>query len=384
MSTGSPTQVMGERVKPLISIVIPIRNLEGCLPECLDSITEQNFRDIEIIAVDGASDDGSGKLLDERAMHEPRLTVIHLDERGPGNARNLGIKRASGEYVWFVDGDDIIPAGCLEVIADRIKVTRPDVLFIDYEAFYPDGKFEPGHGHDLMSRPTAECFTLSQQPWVVGLSMVSWNKIIRREFFTAASAVFPKESPHEDVPVSCLLMLEASRLSMLNRVCYSYRRGRPGSIMMADRKSLASGSSRRQFNIFSSYEKVLDGIETREKEGKPASQEIHRAFFERAIWHYTTILDDRRPGTSPLGGIGLIARSDRHEFFGNMHRDYVNYLPAGYKEPGGFRGVKFQLIKKNAYWAYSLLDPANKVRVRIGRGARHLLGRVRQPAGGHD
>jgi CDP-glycerol glycerophosphotransferase len=378
MTTGSLRHGAGGRAKPLISIVIPVHNIENYLTECMDSITEQIFRDIEVIAVDGASDDGSGKLLDERAECEPRLKVIHTRENGPGNARNRGVREATGEYIWFVDGDDIIPAGCLGVIADRIKVTRPDVLFIDYEAFYPGGKSEPGYGHDLMSRQTPECFRLAEQPWVVDLSMVSWNKIIRREFFLLTSAAFPSESPHEDIPVSCLLMLEASRLSVLNRVCYSYRRNRPGSYMRADRKSLAVGSSRHQFNIFTSYEKVLDDIEERARKSENITAGVRGAFFERAIAHCATILDDAKLGVGRFGGVGLIARRDRREFFDKIHRDYLSYVPAGYQEPRGLRGVKFRLIEKNAYRAYSVLDPANKVRVRMEHGARRLLRRVRQ------
>jgi CDP-glycerol glycerophosphotransferase len=380
MKTGLLTQVTREDIKPVISIVIPVHNIKGFLSRCLDSITEQSFRDIEIIAVDGASDDGSGELIDEIAICEPRLRAIHTDEPGPGKARNEGVKRASGEYVWFVDGDDIIPAGCLGVVADRIKVTHPDVLFIDYEAFYPNGRSDPGIGHDLMSRQTAECFTLSEQPWVVGLSMASWNKIIRREFFIATSATFPEEYPYEDIPVSCMLMLKAGRLSILNRVCYSYRKDRPGSIMIADREILAGDRSKRHFNIFDAYENVLNGIRDREEKGKAVTRRVHYALFERAICHYAAILDDGKLGIGPFGGIGLIARGDRHEFFEMMHRDYVKYLPARYKKPGGLRGVKFHLIKKNAYWAYTLLDPANKVRMWVNRSATRLLRRVRQHA----
>jgi len=380
MKTGSLTQATGGDIRPLISIVIPIHNIDEFLPQCLDSITEQSFRDIEIIAVDGASDDGSGKLIDEIAMCESRLIPIHIDEAGPGKARNEGVRWAGGEYVWFVDGDDTIPAGCLGVIADRIKVTHPDVLFIDYESFYPNGRSDPGHGHDLMSRQTAECFTLREQPWVVGLSMASWNKIIRREFFIATSATFREESPHEDIPVSCKLMLQAGRLSILNRVCYSYRKDRPGSYMIADRKILAGDSSRRHFNIFDAYEEVLDDIRDCEEKGKPVTRQVRHTFFERAICHYAAILDDGKLGIGSFGGIGLIARGDRHEFFKMMHRDYLEYVPARYKKPGGFRGVKFQLIKKNAYWTYTLLDPANKVRMWMDRSARRLLRRVRQHA----
>jgi len=146
--------------------------------------------------------------------------------------------------------------------------------------------------------------------------------------------------------------------------------------MTADRNTLATGSSRRQFNIFPAFEIVLDNIERREKEHRPVTEEVRHAFFERAIRQYTTILEYGKLGVGPFGGVGLIARCDRHEFFEKIHQDYLKYLPAGYKEPSGFRGVKFWLIKKNAYWTYSLLDPANKVRVRMGHGARRLLRRV--------
>jgi CDP-glycerol glycerophosphotransferase len=85
--------------------------------------------------VDGESQDNSGGVLDEISRKEPRLTVIHEGRIGPGRARNVGAERARGEYIWFVDGDDLVLADCLTLISERIQDIRPDVLFIGHESF---------------------------------------------------------------------------------------------------------------------------------------------------------------------------------------------------------------------------------------------------------
>ncbi len=351
---------------PLLSVIIPVFDIENYLTRCLGSITQQDFRNIEIIAVDGASQDDSRKILDEISRKEPRLKVVPIDQRGPGRARNVGVKRARGEYVWFVDGDDLISAGCLTLIADRIEATRPDVLFIDHDAFYPSGKSEPGTGHELMVRETSESFTLAEQPWVIEFSMASWKKVIKREFFLSSPASFSLESPHEDIEASCLLLMEADRMSILNHVCYHYQKDRPGSAML-------TSDSKLHFSIFQAYRAVLDEVGKRASNGDRAiTEEVRNAFFRRAIWHYTTIFDDDR---------GLIAPDNRREFFEYMHSDYLQYRPPGYRRPSGFRGVKYSLVEKGDYRLYSILDPANKLRLRMEdspRIVRRQLGHFRR------
>jgi len=347
--------------RPLLSIIIPVFNIERYLPDCLGSITRQTFGNIEIIAVDGASTDTSGSILDVISQKEPRLTVIHLDKPGPGRARNEGLKSARGDYIWFVDGDDRISIDCLSLIANCIESNCPDVLFIDHEAFYSNGKSERGDGHELIGRKTAAFFTLAEQPWVIDFGMASWKKIIRREFLLSTGLAFPPDPPHEDIAVSCLLLLEARRLSILDEVCYNYYKNRPGS-------ATSSGDPRRHFRIFQSYETVLDEVGKRVDNGESAiTVEVQHTFFQRAIWHYTTILD-----TS-----GYIAPNDHREFFDKIHFDYVHYVPRGYQRPGGFRGLKFFLIEKNAYRLYSILGPVNKLRLRIEGGPSIAFRRLR-------
>jgi CDP-glycerol glycerophosphotransferase len=114
-----------------ISVVVPVRNVQGYLTECLDSVLEQQSVDAEVVAVDDASTDHSGELIDERAASDDRLTALHLvANAGPGPARNAGLEQASGEYVWFVDGDDRIIPGALAAVEATLLADKPDVLVV--------------------------------------------------------------------------------------------------------------------------------------------------------------------------------------------------------------------------------------------------------------
>src|SRR5215468_2681173 len=119
---------------PLISVVLPVGNVADFLPACLDSVLGEPGGPgggQEVIAVDDASRDGSGAILDRRAGQEPRLRVIHLAENaGPGPARMRGLAEATGAYVWFVDPDDLLADGALAAVAARLAAGRPDVLLI--------------------------------------------------------------------------------------------------------------------------------------------------------------------------------------------------------------------------------------------------------------
>jgi glycosyltransferase involved in cell wall biosynthesis/SAM-dependent methyltransferase len=364
MSGDSGLQSAQERHSPLISIIIPTFNVEDFLPDCLASITQQDFRNIEVIAVDGASSDTTVKILDQASGKDPRLKVVYKGRIGPGLARNEGVQLATGEYIWFVDGDDLISAGSLALVASRIEATRPDVLFIGYEAYYPNGKSEPGDGHHLMGRETPECFTLAEQPWVIDLSMAPWAKIIRREFYLSTGIRFWSDPPHEDVPVSCALLMDAGRLSILNQVCYIYKKYRAGS-------ATSTGAPKRHFRIFSSYEAMLDLAGKRASNGDQlVTEEVLNALFQRAIWHYTAIFDAGGLSSGPVRANRLIGRRDRREFFAKMHGDYVHYAPPGYKRPPGARGIKYRLVETNSYRTYSILDPLNKLRMKIDKGIR--------------
>jgi CDP-glycerol glycerophosphotransferase len=344
---------------PLLSIVIPVYNLDAYISSCLDTITEQGFRDIEVIAIDARSRDNTWDLLQKRRLDDRRLTLLVADKRGPGYARNLGVAHARGEYLWFVDGDDELASGALTTIADRLWSDRPDVLVINHADLGPDG-LAVGQDDTVLARDdTAGCGPLADRPWLLDVRLVMWNKVVSREFYLASGARFLEEWPHEDVPVSCRLLLRAARISVAREVCYHFRRERPGS-------ATKSGDQRRHFAVFAAWQQALAGARRDALAAGPTLPvSLYHRLFERAVWHCSTVLDHR-----PEGGDPYIADADRKDFFGQLTGLYRAFKLPGYRLPGGFRGAKFALIAARWYRAYNLLDPVNRQRI-------ELLGRAR-------
>ena len=342
------------RPVPLISVVLPVGDVAEFLPACLDSVLGPAGQvGLEVIAVDDASRDGSGGILDRRAGQDPRLRVIHLaGNAGPGAARTRGLAEAAGTYVWFVDPDDLLADGALAAVAGELTHGRPDVLLIDYLILGSSGQTQPSPGAALLAAPrgAAATLTLVERPALLDRTMTVWSKVFRREFLLGLGVCFPP-GIHEDVPVSCAALLGAERIALLDRVCYLYRRRR---------RSFLATVSMDHFSIFSSYEQVFARLDA--GAGPAAGAGVRAALFGRAIEHYSTVLAS-----------GLVPRGARREFFHRMAADYRRYRPAGYRRPPGLRGLKFALIERDAYPAYLVLGPLNNARVAVARARRPTI-----------
>ncbi len=344
-------------------MVLPVYRVPQYLPGCLDSVLAHPGDDLEVVAVDDASPDECGQILDARAAADPRLKVIHLASNGgPGHARNTGLDAATGEYVWFVDGDDLVTDGAVGAIAGRLTALgqtglAPDLLLIDYEYLYAGGRTEPSVARALLRAAPDGSFPLASQPQLTEVTMTAWSKVFGRGFLAGLGIRFGA-GIHEDVLLSCAAMLAADRISVLARPCYRYRVARPGSFM-----TQTSGGN---MAIFDAYRQVFEFLAKREAAaGQPVPAGLRTAVFERAIWHYSTVLQAGGPRLGPIGSGGLVPRAERREFFDRMHADFERYLPPGYRFPAGARGAKFRLIARGAYRAYELLEPVNKARVAV-------------------
>ena len=122
----------------LVSIVIPIYNVEKYLNECVDSVIVQTYHDLEIILVDDGSTDNSGKLCDEYKKIDDRIKVIHQKNGGLSAARNTGMDSAIGEYLYFLDSDDYIEPQTVERLVDTIEQEKADIVLFDGYVVYTD------------------------------------------------------------------------------------------------------------------------------------------------------------------------------------------------------------------------------------------------------
>lgn len=122
----------------LISIIVPVYNVEQYLEKCVDSIINQTYKNLEIILVDDGATDSSGKLCDELAKIDNRIKVYHKENGGLSDARNYGVERATGDYIGFVDSDDCIDSEMYEKLYEAIRKENVDVAECNLKIIYPD------------------------------------------------------------------------------------------------------------------------------------------------------------------------------------------------------------------------------------------------------
>lgn len=123
----------------LISVIIPVYNVEEYLRECVDSVLNQTYENLEIILVDDGSTDSSGEICDEYVEKDERISVIHQKNAGPSKTRNTGLDNATGKYIYFLDSDDYIESNALELLVSTAESNGADLVFFDARSFTDDG-----------------------------------------------------------------------------------------------------------------------------------------------------------------------------------------------------------------------------------------------------
>lgn len=221
-------------LRPTISIVVPVYNLEDYLEDCILSILNQSTNNLELILVNDGSSDRSRELCDAYADH-PSVIVIHQKNQGVSAARNNGLKKASGEYIYFVDGDDMLADGSIKAIMDKILITDADIISGTYVKFTNPNDISLGTkissdvvraielrtGHDAVKE-------LIQRS--IFLPNVSTN-IVKRDLFDNSGIQFSLGvSNTEDLHCGMQLYLNANKIAVLEEPIYYYRQARQGSL----------------------------------------------------------------------------------------------------------------------------------------------------------
>lgn len=218
---------MSGEIKPEISVVVPVYNVECYLDACVQSILWQTLRNFELILVDDGSTDGSGTMCDRYLAEDFRIRVIHQENRGLAEARNAGTREAVGRWLTWIDSDDTVDPEYLEVLlglaeAENADLTSGEFLFCpDAETIpYPEGPFETG------TCSGKEAFRRMLLGTLHGTS--ACGLLLRSEL--ARQFPFPAGRYHEDDMTTYRFFLKANRIAFTKRPLYSYRQ-RAESIM---------------------------------------------------------------------------------------------------------------------------------------------------------
>ncbi len=213
-----------------VSVIVPIYNSEKYLMACLESIVNQTYKNLEIILVDDGSTDDSGRICDEYAKRDARVKVIHKANGGNGNARNAGLECASGEWLVWVDNDDIIHKQQIEILLSAAKKQNLDIAVGGYYAIdddeVPEDKNIDNHLHE------AEVITdehLYNDEFIKKRSMiftVPWGKICKRELYNGIK--FPARSRNDDTWTTWKVYERVNKVGLLDETLY-YWRNNPNS-----------------------------------------------------------------------------------------------------------------------------------------------------------
>lgn len=247
---------------PLISIIVPVYQVKEYLNECVESLTAQTYTNLEILLVDDGSTDGSGEICDQYAAGNDRVRVVHQENRGLSAARNAGLDYAKGEYIAFVDSDDVVLPNFIETLYELlikyqadiaacayVKCQTEELVHIRNELSYSDVGGVEQTGTDSENRLRCvrakkretwgeRCMTSEQmlRQWhgrYKKWETVAWNKLYRsnilRERQNKAAVRFPIGRRHEDVLTSHLLIANTDRVVITGKKLYLYR-ARQGSI----------------------------------------------------------------------------------------------------------------------------------------------------------
>lgn len=263
-----------------ISIIIPAYNVEKYLEECMDSILNQTYSDTEIICVDDGSQDTTLQILQQYENADKRVKIIRQSNAGAASARNVALQEAKGEYVYFMDADDILKPEALAILYEKVKEQDLDVLYFDGETFFENAELQGKSGeysqyyirkHDYSTVVSGKDLFVQMEgnkEYRVSPCM----KIIRRQHLEEQKLFFHEGVRYEDNAFAFACILKAKRASHINERFYM-RRVREGSEMTGNIKfEHAYG----YYIAFCDMTEVLSGVHLSEEEKEIAAGVVSR------------------------------------------------------------------------------------------------------------
>ena len=324
--------MQGKKKLPLVSVVMPVYNVEKYLSQCIDSLLRQKVQNIEIIAVDDGSTDGSLDILKEYAGKDNRVKVFTQKNQYAGTARNFGLTKASGEYVMFLDSDDFFEKEIIRDAYSVAKANRADILLFGAR-YYEDaaGNYREGKSfvkEHLAPKKQPFCYKDSPKYFYQLTTACPWTKIYRREFVLETGLQFQPLRNSNDVFFVYSSLAMAKRVVTYNKTLVNYRVGMSTNLQATKKKSPFCF-----YEAFKAWHDKLKELGVLEK----VRQSYVSAALEGCLYNLRTVTD---PETKEL-----VFDRIRHEIFGELeitgyqesyYYDQKNYADMCLIEKGDF------------------------------------------------
>ena len=253
---------------PLVSVIVPVYNVAPYLEQCLDSIVNQTYRNLEIILVDDGSTDESGAICDRYAEQDGRIQVVHQKNKGLSGARNSGLDIASGEYIIFIDSDDYIWEGTIEGYISLFS-QYADLDMIESNLYFSIWRSTPPPGEDYDDEASRSGILTAKELWkyfaLKGYGPTAiphvGNKCYRRSFI--GEYRFKEGYVWEDIEFHLRLLGRIRHYLKWNKVTYYYRENRPGAITEIDYNKLIP----RYQSHYENVKQIILDLEEEKRQG---------------------------------------------------------------------------------------------------------------------
>jgi len=208
---------------PLVSIIVPVFNVEEYISECIESIQRQSYQNIQIILVDDGSTDRSGAICDKYAAHDQRIEVVHKKNGGLVSARKAGLLVAKGLYIGFVDGDDYIEPDMYYVLVEEMETGNVDFVHSGYWENNSKKILPRGKAPDILKdkKGFLETAILGPERYI---TPSIWSKLFKADLIKKSiNQISDRSSFGEDVLALCICVLESKRMAIMGEAYYHYR-----------------------------------------------------------------------------------------------------------------------------------------------------------------
>jgi len=236
---------------PLVSVIVPVFNLELYVERCLESLAAQTLRELEILVVDDGSTDASPEVLQELAAKDDRVEILRQPNGGHGAAANRGIEKARAPFVMFVDGDDFIEPHVTSELVAEAQRTEADLVMGNLRYRLPGGRTDTFRPVPGVSRVLSD----DDRRALFGVSATPCARLYARRLFVEGGVRFPTGVLFADVSFSPKTYLAARRIAYLDRELYEYDLTRPSQSMKQ--------TNRRLLDVVASLDDLLDDCAAR-------------------------------------------------------------------------------------------------------------------------
>jgi glycosyltransferase involved in cell wall biosynthesis len=263
--------------QPLLGIVVPAYDVAAYLPACLDSVLASSHGELDVVVVDDGSPDASGEIAEQYAARDPRVRVVHIDNRGLGAARNEGLRHVRGDYVGFADSDDVVPPGAYAALVGSLERSGADLATGSIVRWEGETLTEPPWMRRL-HHPARTDLSILDHPELLG-DVFAWNKVYRRSFWEDSDLRWPEGVRYEDQPTTTRAFLAADGIDLLADVVYHWRIRRDGTSITQQRGSLRDLDDR-----FATKRMSLHAVDAYVAgSGDPRASTLRQVFVDRVL-----------------------------------------------------------------------------------------------------